>query len=339
MQQAFKKVSCFTDIHFGLKHNARVHNNDCENFVNWFCDESVKRGADTCIFLGDWHHHRNTINVSTLNYTISNLQKLSETFKTVYIIVGNHDLYYREKREIHSLPMGKHLSNVILVDKKLNLGDVTIVPWLVEDEWKTIPNIKSKYLFGHFEIPGFKMNALVEMLDNGGVNSTHFKNQEYVFSGHFHKRQTSGNIHYIGNPFGHNFADAGEFNRGAMFLEWGGVPEYVNWEDGPTYISTHLSALIEDPQKHCRPNSYIKAVLDIELSYEEVAYIKELFVKEYNVRELKLIPDFVKDEHEGVDSDDAAGFESVDTIITNQLASITSETYDVKKLIEIYDRL
>ena len=27
----FKKVACFTDIHFGLKSGSRVHNTDCEN--------------------------------------------------------------------------------------------------------------------------------------------------------------------------------------------------------------------------------------------------------------------------------------------------------------------
>ena len=36
----FKKAACFTDIHFGLKNNSRQHNNDCENFVNWFIDEA-----------------------------------------------------------------------------------------------------------------------------------------------------------------------------------------------------------------------------------------------------------------------------------------------------------
>ena len=29
----FKKVACFTDIHFGLKSGSRTHNQDCEDFV------------------------------------------------------------------------------------------------------------------------------------------------------------------------------------------------------------------------------------------------------------------------------------------------------------------
>jgi len=34
----FKKVACFTDIHFGLKSGSRTHNQDCEDFVTWFCE-------------------------------------------------------------------------------------------------------------------------------------------------------------------------------------------------------------------------------------------------------------------------------------------------------------
>jgi hypothetical protein len=36
----FKKVACFTDIHFGLKGN-RVHNDDCEAFVIWFIEQAT----------------------------------------------------------------------------------------------------------------------------------------------------------------------------------------------------------------------------------------------------------------------------------------------------------
>ena len=53
----FKKVACFTDIHFGLKGNSRVHNDDCETFIHWFIEQAKAHNCETCIFLGDWHHH------------------------------------------------------------------------------------------------------------------------------------------------------------------------------------------------------------------------------------------------------------------------------------------
>ena len=54
----FKKVACFTDIHFGLKGNSRIHNDDCETFIHWFIEQAKAHNCETCIFLGDWHHHR-----------------------------------------------------------------------------------------------------------------------------------------------------------------------------------------------------------------------------------------------------------------------------------------
>jgi len=336
-EQLFKKVAVFTDIHFGLKHNSRQHNNDCENFVQWFIAEAKKRGCETCIFMGDWHHHRANVNVSTLNYTLSNLGFLNDAFEQTYFITGNHDLYYKEKREINSIPMAGRFQNIIMVDEVLKQGDVAIVPWLIGDEWKTIEKIKSKYMFGHFELPHFKMNAMVTMPDHGGLQSNKFKHQDYVFSGHFHKRQQQGKIHYIGNPFGHNYADVWDFERGAMFLEWGGEPEYVDWEDGPRYIALELSDLLEDPEAFLNENTHAKVTLDVDISYEEANFLRETFTENYKIRELRLIP---RREIDDIDlKPGEIKFETVDQIVIDSIKNIDSESFDVNKLASIYNDL
>ena len=92
MEQLFKHVACFTDIHYGLKQNSRLHLDDCHRFVDWFIAESKVRGCETCIFLGDWHHHRASVNVATMNASIKDLKKLNDAFEKVYFILGNHDL-------------------------------------------------------------------------------------------------------------------------------------------------------------------------------------------------------------------------------------------------------
>jgi hypothetical protein len=66
--------------------------------------------------------------------------------------------------------------------------------------------------------------------------------------------------------------------------------------------------------------------------------IKETFIKEYNLREMALIPN----KSVGVDEDMAPGdvkFESVDQIVTDQLTNIESEFYDNKLLLKIYQNL
>jgi hypothetical protein len=337
MSQLFKKAACFTDIHFGLKGGSRTHNQDCEDFVTWFCEEAKKEGCETAIFLGDWHHNRSATDVSTMNYTVSNLEKLSANFETVYFILGNHDLFYKDKREINSVEFMRLFPNVVPIKDPFTSGDVTILPWLIGDEWREVSKIKSRYIFGHLELPSFYMNAMVQMPDHGQLQSGHFVNQEYVFSGHFHKRQTGRNITYMGNAFPHNYADAGDDERGMMILSWGGVPEYRSWPDQPVYRTYKLSQIISNPEKLLWDKMHCRVTIDIPISFEEANFIKEQFIPEYNLRELMLIPEKVAVDSTSVPID--INFESVDTIVMNQIAAIESDSFDKGLLLEIYKEL
>ena len=333
----FDKVIVFTDIHFGMKNNSRHHNQDCEDFIIWMIDEAKKRGITKCIFMGDWHHNRANINVSTLNYTVSNLRRLNDNFEETYMIMGNHDLYYREKREIHSIPMATEYPKITVINEDILVKDnVAFIPWLVEDEWKRVKDVECKYMFGHFELPNFYMNALVQMPDHGGLKADDLSKPEKVFSGHFHKRQERGNVIYPGNCFPHNFADAWDDNRGCMVLDWDGDIEYLQWLDAPKYRTISLSKLIDNPETYLSDKTYIRITLDVGITYEEANFIKETFAKQYDLREITLIPS-KKEEHtndwqQGVDIE----VENVDSIVLSQLEAIESSTIKKQMLVDIY---
>lgn len=334
--QLFSKAMAMTDMHFGLKYNSAQHNQDVLDFFDWFIEQARARDCDTCFCLGDWHHHRANISILTLDYTMRALRKLNDNFKQVFILVGNHDLFYREKRDIHAMVVGDEFPNIHIIDEITIKDNVALVPWLVDEEWKTIEQIDTKYLFGHLELPGFYMNAMVKMPETGELTSAHFKNQDYVFSGHFHKRQTKGKINYIGNPFGHNYSDIWDFDRGAMFLEWDKEPEFLNYEDGPRYINVSLSALLDNQELYLRPKTHLQVTVDADISFEEAAFLRETFMSQYDVREFKLIQvgDTVDTSDKSVDT-----FMSVDQIVIEQLGCVESNTLEKNKLIEIYNRL
>ncbi len=333
----FKKVACFTDIHFGLKSNSTVHNQDCEDFVDWFIAEAKKEGCDTGIFLGDWHHNRNSLNMLTMVSSIRSLEKLGKAFDQFFFFPGNHDLYYKDKRDVHSVDWGRHIPGVTIVSDITTIDDVTLVPWLVGDEWRKMEKLKSRYIFGHFELPLFMMNAMVQMPDHGELQADHFKNPEYVFSGHFHKRQAKQNIVYIGNSFPHNYADAWDDDRGMMILEHGKAPEYRVWPNAPKFKTLKLSELLDKTDSIVSPKTYLRVGIDLPISYEEASFIKETFVKQHELRELTLIPE-KKDVEINTDIN-IQQFESIDQIVSNQIANIQSDSYDPKVLLAIYNNL
>jgi DNA repair exonuclease SbcCD nuclease subunit len=332
----FKKAAVFTDLHLGLKGNSKVHNQDCEDFVDWFINEAKNRGCETGIFCGDWNHNRSSINLTTLDSGIRLLEKLGSSFENFYMFAGNHDLYYKDRRDIKSTQFAKHIPGITVVDEILDQGDVAFVPWLVGDEWKQISKIKAKYMFGHFELPLFYMNAMVQMPDHGDLKATHFQNQELVFSGHFHKRQNQGKIHYIGNAFPHNYSDTWDDARGMMTfdIEKGGEIEYINWSDCPKYRTITLTDLIDRHYELLKPKMYVRVSIDVDISYEEAVMIRNTFLENYQCREIKLIP---LNRTEELDSElDISQFESVDAIVANEIMAIDSDSYDKKVLLEIY---
>ena len=182
------------------------------------------------------------------------------------------------------------------------------------------------------------MNAMVAMPDHGEVRREDFSHFGHVFTGHFHKRQTKNNVTYIGNAFPHNYADAGDDDRGLTILEWGKPPEYHAWPDQPRYRVFQLSDVLKNTEVMLQPNMHIRVNLDIDISYEEASFIKETFVGQYNLRELTLIPAKVTDLTE-YEIQGNIEFESVDQIVTGQLTTLENGKFNKNLLLDIYRNL
>lgn len=336
----FEKAVVFGDIHFGKKNNDRQFNQDCSDYIDWFIKEAKDYGADCCIFLGDWHDNRYTIHLSTLDFSMKNLEKINAAFEKSYFISGNHDLFYKEKRDLYSVSIGKNFDNIILINDFVHEGNVTFCPWLVGDEWKKIKKYskKSDYVFGHFELPTFMMNAMVEMPDHGGLNHSHFSDVTYMtFSGHFHKRQIKDNVCYIGSPFPHDYSDNWDDDRGMVLLEWGKQPIFKRWDNAPKYRTFNMSDILNDPDNAIDDRTYLKISIDIDIDYEEEQYIKNILGNVYGFRRMEIIP--YTDDEDQFDFSKKSDFQTVDQIVLNGLKNIDSLTLNKSILIELYNSL
>ena len=123
-----------------------------------------------------------------------------------------------------------------------------------------------------------------------------------------------------------------------MVLEYGNDPKYINWADGPTYKVVKFSELINNTDNILKPQMHVRVMLDVEVTYEELNFVKEEFIKKYDLRELSIMQDpkaLTEDTNEGVE----VQFESVDSIVLNQLATIESDSFDRELLRKLYQDL
>ena len=337
MSKPFNRALVFTDIHFGKKSNSQQFNQDCVDFVDWATKLGQEKGCDRVLFTGDWHHNRASISLYTLTASLRALELINERFDRADVIVGNHDLYYRDKRTIASMEWANHIPNIHVHNDLYREGDMVMVPWLVGDEYKTMRKLTAKHVFGHFELPKFKMNSMIEMPDHGEIQAEDLEGVENVWTGHFHKRQKRKNINYIGNAFPHDYSDAWDDERGVMILEWDGNHDFYAWPKAPKYRTIKLSQLLDNPDYHLTPESYLRVNIDIPISYEEANFIRETFDSQYQPRELALIPQ--KQDENNLNNIQEIKFESVDQIVHSQLSKVESDFYDSKLLLQIYENL
>jgi len=329
----FHKALIFSDTHFGRAGNSSQANQDNLDFLVWAIDEARTWGADQCFMLGDWFDQRSSVGVQTLHQALRGLELLSENFRHSWFILGNHDLYFRDRRDITSIEFARHIPNLTLINDPLEIDDVTFLPWLVGDEHQQLV-VKTRYVFGHLEIAGFLRNSRSVMPEGPHtVVSQQLAGPDLILSGHFHKRQVSrGNICYVGNIMPFDFTDDGETERGMMLLEWGHDPIFRTWPDQPLYQSIKLSELSESVLK---PRMTLRLTVDLDLKYEEAQDLRDGFVRDFGLRKIEL--NHVRDEIEDDDVD--IEFQTIDQIVLQALDNIESVGLSKQRLIEIYQEL
>lgn len=341
----FQKAVVCTDQHFGRSQSSPVANQDSLEFFEWFCEEGKTWGAETAILCGDFFDSRHSMHITTMHAGIKALEMLGKSFKKVYALVGNHDLLYRHKRDVHSLAFSKYFPNIIPIDTPQIIGgggrnSVSFLPWLVNDERKTLqPYLNTRYVFGHLECTGgFMMNAKVVMPDHeGALTADDFGGPEYVFSGHYHFRQAQKNLIYIGNTFPFNFADAWDEDRGMMFLEWGKEPYFKAWPDQPLFRNLNLSQLVQSPDKYLKSKLTARVVTDLDMSYEEQQALKDSLIARYSLRKLEFAQPPREDSVQ--DFTDEVSFQSVNQIVVEGLMSVDSTGINREMLIELFRSL
>lgn len=339
--KSFENIAMFTDIHWGAHHNSIQHNEDCLLFIDWFISQCKSKPVDAIFMLGDWFEHRGAINTLTFKYSLRALRKLNALNIPFIFLVGNHDLYHRHNREVHSAEGFKELQNIHVIEHPSQLNDLLLVPFLFKDEYPLIaPYVnKAKYVFGHFEFRNFYLTGTNTRAEHGYHHKL-FDGPKQIFSGHYHKRQANDNVCYIGSPFGTSYADAGDYERGCCFLNTKTNDiDFIDYE-GPTYLKTILSQIINGdivPNQKAR----IRCLLDVDVSYSEAQSIKSELMEFYDLREL-ILEENVKEQQTALEESiaelDELDLGALDETVTKLIETGVQGTTTINpsKLAQIY---
>jgi DNA repair exonuclease SbcCD nuclease subunit len=342
----FNKIAMFTDIHFGARQNAEQHNIDCIEFVDFFIQEVKKNNCDTIFFLGDWFESRSSLSVMTINYSLRALRQLDAVGIPVFIIVGNHDLFYRNTRDMHSTEIFREFKNITIVDEPLSLNEeFLLTPFLFKEEYAELAPIinQHKYVFGHFEFRNFYLTGSFQLAEHGFLHKL-LNGPKYIFSGHYHKRQASDNTIYIGNPFATSYSDVDDNERGMTILDLKVEDmEFINYA-GPTFIKTTLSKIVNE-EIEIKKQARVRCLLDLEISYSEAQSIKNELMQIFELREF-ILEQNTQELQESITESSIANLDRMDltsindSIIKMIMEGITEKgSINPKKLVEIYEGL
>jgi DNA repair exonuclease SbcCD nuclease subunit len=206
------RVAIITDTHFGIKNDSSIFYDYFDKFLdNVFFPTLRKNKITKIIHGGDVFDRRKYINFNTLTWArTSFFDKIKENGISLDIIIGNHDTYFKNTNDINSpnLLLSDY-DNIRIFDDVYEEDSLIYVPWITEDKKSDtllkIARSSMKTLIGHLEVKGYTM--FKGAICDHGLSSDIFYNYETVLSGHFHTKNNSSNIYYLGCPWDLTFSD------------------------------------------------------------------------------------------------------------------------------------
>ena len=204
------KILLITDQHFGVR-------NDNQSFIDHyrkFYKEVVlpfidAHKIDTIICLGDTFDKRRSINFMSLEAAKEMwFDPLQERNVQMHMLVGNHDIYYKNTLRVNapSELLGEYKNITVYTEPTTVTFDgvpILLLPWICDDNrdesLRTVTESTAPICMGHLEFNGFEAHPGHVM--QNGMDSKHFAKFGKVFSGHYHMKSSKKNVTYLGNPY------------------------------------------------------------------------------------------------------------------------------------------
>jgi DNA repair exonuclease SbcCD nuclease subunit len=210
------KIALINDTHAGARGDSLLFNEFFFKFwEGTFFPYLKENNINHIIHLGDVVDRRKFINYVILNQWRKRFfDVLQKENITMDVLVGNHDVTYKNTNEINAMnELFDHYNNInVFTGPELKEYDglpILLMPWInsgnYEQSIDALKTATSEVVFGHFEIAGFEMDR--GNVCHEGLDRKIFDRFDTVLSGHFHHKSTDGTITYLGNQYEITWAD------------------------------------------------------------------------------------------------------------------------------------
>ncbi|APU02346.1 recombination-related endonuclease [Aeromonas phage SW69-9] len=240
------KILHLGDLHNGVKDDDPWHEDIVEHAIDQAIAYSKAHGIRQWIQTGDFFDVRKAVSQKTMRFVRTRItSKLREAGITCFVVIGNHDLHYKDRIHPNSVTeiLGKD-DTYVVIDEPTTVNfeglDYDLIPWMCKenasDIFEFVKKSDSPWCLGHWELSGF---YFYKNIPSSGYSADFLKKYEKVVSGHFHTQSDGGNIHYIGTPYTITAGDEDE-PRGFWILDtetrdFEFVPNAKTWHKRLTY--------------------------------------------------------------------------------------------------------
>ena len=277
-----ENVLLFSDIHWGKSRDLDSKLKITEDFIeNFLCKQIVEHDAKDVIFLGDWFDNRNLVSVKTSNCSYNALKKITSLGARVYLIVGNHDSYFKDNIETNSIKQYVEMKNVFpietLTEVHFTKSDTyaLLCPW---DSLEPTEVEQGRYdsMFGHFEFQEAQFNGAVSRA--GHKPSTLLSIAPKVYSGHYHLRKTyehkGGTIEAICSPLELDWGDLDNQKGIYIYNVKSNDTSFHENDISPKHYKIFWSKIKNKTEKlKSVSGNYVKLIVDTKYKFDHIIKI------------------------------------------------------------------
>lgn len=284
---ASSQVLLFSDLHCHCHKRSQDRLEDCLRALDWVFDVAEEQNVEHILFGGDLFHDREKIEVYTYQRTFETLQNrlIGNKFK-LYLLLGNHDLWYNDKTSISSVVPLSALPGIKIISKaeRINIAghNWDFIPFTL-NPINTLEELNQKsgnpeFALGHIALDGALLHgshhsdvSIEHEGDMVSISPSLFEHYKHTFLGHYHAEQrVNDKVEYIGSPLQLSFGEA--FQQKHIILFDGKNKKYIVNDFSPK----HLVITPAEKDKYDLKNNFVRIKVDDIGATDLVSMRKEL---------------------------------------------------------------